>query len=71
MPTLLRARDLYPIERPDATIVDTIAAVRAFDPPTNPEIVLLTPAQVLELVSGKLIAYTTPGGDTILLAYDE
>lgn len=71
MPTPLRARDVYPIERPDATIADTIAALRAFDPPTNPEILLLKPEQVLALLSGQLVAYTTPGGDTILLAYDE
>lgn len=66
-----RPRDLYPIERPDATIANTIDAVRAFDPPSNPEILLLKPAQILELVSGKLIIYTTSGGDTILLAYGD
>ncbi|MBK8200203.1 MAG: hypothetical protein IPK75_17800 [Acidobacteria bacterium] len=65
------ARETYPAERPDATLEPTAAAVRAFGPPGHTELLLLTPSQVLALVGGKLIAYTTGQGDTLLLAYDD
>ena len=67
----MTARDRYPTERPDAVLENSAEAVRAFGPPAHVEVLLLKPAHVFELTSGKLVAYTTGQGDTILLAYDE
>ena len=71
MPTPVRPRDLYVVERPDALLENSIEAVRRYDPPATPEVLLLKPSELVELLSGKLIAYTTTHGDTLLLAVDE
>lgn len=71
MSVVLRPRDLYVVERPDGVLENSLAAVRAFDLPSTPEVLLLSPDEVIALLRGNLIAYTTTHGDTLLLAVDE
>ena len=64
-----RGRDLWPIERPDATLDDTPEAVRSFIGAGTPQIDVLElrVTDLDALLKGKLIAYTSPDGATTLL----
>ena len=56
MPKPFAARDHYQIERADAVALETPALLAEF-PPKRTLLLELTPAQILALASGKLIAY--------------
>lgn len=63
-------REMLPTELPDATIDDTPEAVRAIAGTWHATILRLTPADIAELLAGKLIAIANGPYATQFLAYE-